>query len=560
MNRVHRSRAMLIGLALIAFFISGARAESVKVAAVHFGPVFADVTGNRARLVQLTTQAAENGAKIAVLTEMATSGYAFFSRAELAKVAEPLDGPTIKALGDVARKYQIYVVVGLPTVNPEKNSYFNSAVLIGPAGTVAGTYNKRSMLLESAYNAIDESPVPVFDTPYGKVAIVICADLFYSEIPRIAAVAGADILFAPANVGIDPGFVKVRAYENNTSIIVANRYGKEGQGTRTPIFSQDTFAIDSPFPYDFSWGSKSLIVTKDEQLLADAEAPQDTIAYGELPVKTEHVLPVVRRPELYGLLDQDTLEPYTFTQLGLPKPGIFAAAAIDPGPSGRTAAGVAAALKGALDAAKAKGWKLRLAVLPDGMFDQMDDAIVAAATQLVDAEGVDVVLPFARENANAKTPVSLFIASAASGTHAISRYYRTHRMRNEGITVGDNFLVIDRDYGRVGVLQGPDLIAPEASLVMEKMGVDVLAVSVNSSDPVQHDLWQSRTGDYVHIVLANAEGPEGIYFGGYQDNPSQVEQEGLALAQIDTSHVRNKKETRHLDVTSLLLRCNLGRC
>src|ERR1043166_5179886 len=44
--------------------------DSVKVATVHFGPTFGDVEGNRARLVALTKEAAENGAQIIVHTEM----------------------------------------------------------------------------------------------------------------------------------------------------------------------------------------------------------------------------------------------------------------------------------------------------------------------------------------------------------------------------------------------------------------------------------------------------------------------------------------------------------
>lgn len=62
---------------------------------------------------------------------------------------------------------------------------------------------------------------------------------------------------------------------------------------------------------------------------------------------------------------------------------------------------------------------------------------------------------------------------------------------------------------------------------MEKMGVDVLAVSARSSDPVLRGLWQSRTGDYLHLILAERDGPEGIYLGGYVDDPAQQEADGL---------------------------------
>src|SRR4051812_37687310 len=182
-----RGLLVLIVLGLGSPWPAAAR-EQVKIATVHFGPAFQDVTANRARIVALTEEAAKNGAKIIVHTEMATSGYAYFSRSEIAKVAEPIQGPTASAVGAVARKYGVFVVVGLPTVSDATGQFFNSAILVGPNGKVQGVYNKRSNLLESSYNAVVEGPIPTFNTPYGRIAIVICADLFYTHIPRLAAV------------------------------------------------------------------------------------------------------------------------------------------------------------------------------------------------------------------------------------------------------------------------------------------------------------------------------------------------------------------------------------
>ena len=186
-----------------------AEPATVRVATVNFAPKLADVAGNRAEIVRLTEVAARAGAKIIVHTEMATSGYSYFSRQQISGVAETVPGPTTKAVGAVAKQYGVYVAVGMPEYESATDSYYNSAVVIGPDGTVAGVYRKRNNLLEAAYNAEDRGPVPVFDTPYGRLGVVICADLFYSEFPRLAAVAGANILLAPANVGITTDFLKV---------------------------------------------------------------------------------------------------------------------------------------------------------------------------------------------------------------------------------------------------------------------------------------------------------------------------------------------------------------
>jgi hypothetical protein len=142
-------------------------------------------------------------------------------------------------------------------------------------------------------------------------------------------------------------------------------------------------------------------------------------------------------------------------------------------------------------------------------------------------------------------------------------YRRTHRGPDEPISpdaLSDEYWVVDRDYARVALLHDRDLFAPETSLVMAKMGVDVIVVNADSSLPVLSALWQTRTGDYLHLVVANEQGKEGIYLGGYRANPSYLEDEGLVLMQIDTSHVRPKKETRFFEFRPLLQPCDTSRC
>jgi predicted amidohydrolase len=550
--------SIAVGLAACASLPAAARSP-VRIATVHFGPTFQDVASNRARLVALTEEAARNGAKIIVHTEMATSGYAFFSRSEIAQVAEPIEGPTAAALGAVAQRYGAYVVVGLPTVAPATGQFFNSAVLIGPDGKVAGVYHKRSTLLEASYNAVATGPIPVFATPYGRMALVICADLFYSHIPRLAAVAGAEILLAPANVGVEVDFLKVRAFENDFAVVIANRYGTEGKGAKLDNFNQESFSIPSPFAYTFN-DTRSAIVENGGQVLAEVTGTKDGIGYADLPGKTERVFPVIRRPDLYALMTHDTLESYTSTQFGLPKPTEFAAAAVDPGSRHRNVGGAAAAIETAVDAAGAKGLTLRLAVLADGLFDMPDGATLDTFGKTAAAHGIDLVVPFRRESGSQPTPVSVLFAVKAGQAPTLYRYYRTHRSRNDPAAVMDRFFVIDRDYGRLALLHGEDLVAPETTVVMAKMGVDVVAVSANTADPVMPALWRSRTGDTMHIVVANGQGPEAVYVGGFIANPLQQEAEGLALLALNTAHVRNKKEPRNLDLAPLLARCGTDNC
>src|SRR5207237_10697071 len=127
-------------------------------------------------------------------TEMAKECYSYFSREQIRKVAETIPGNTTRSLGRIASKYRLYVAVGLREIDPVTNRFYNSLALIGPSGRLIGKYRKRSHLLESSWASIGEGTIPTFDTPYGRIAVVICADLFYPELARLAAIKRTDIL------------------------------------------------------------------------------------------------------------------------------------------------------------------------------------------------------------------------------------------------------------------------------------------------------------------------------------------------------------------------------
>lgn len=558
MTANHRGRrSAYCAFILLAASISSAAAQLVKIATVHFAPVQGDVAANRKSLVDLTQAAAQAGAKLIVHTEMATSGYSYFSRAQIASVAETVPGPSTMALGAIAKQYGVYVVFGLPEYDARTNLYYNSAVMLGPDGAVAGTYRKRSNLLESSYNAEVTAPLPVFDTPYGRVAIVICADMFYPQFPRLAALANAKILLAPSNVGVDVDFLKVRAFENDLAIVVANRFGTGSKGDKPVAFSQETFTIPSPFPYNFNDGTRSVIMSNRGQVLCEASGQQVKICYGDLSVPARRTFPAVRRPSLYSLIGQDTLQPYTFSQLGLPKPAVFAAAAVRPAVSrGDPWRAALDAASKALAAARDGGLTLRLVVYPANYLPDLEPVGLAKLQDFSTRENVDLLLHFG----TVVPPLSLLVVPGG----VTYRYYRTHRGRDEHIPdakLSNDFQVVDRDYARLALIQDIDMLAPETAVVMAKLGVDVVAVNADAAlGGVLSALWKDRTADYLHLVVANKQGPQGIYLGGYRATPSFREGPDLVIMQMSTADVRSKQEPRFLDFLPLLEPCGHDNC
>lgn len=147
----------------------------MKLAAVQYRPPKGQVPIARAALVDRVAEAARNGAGLIVCPEMATSGYVWDNAAELTPHAEPADGPTARALGEVARAHGAWVVCGFPELAPD--GLFNAALVIGPSGRLVCTYRK--ILLYEAdlpWSRAGWQRI-VIRTRFGAMSPAICMDL-----------------------------------------------------------------------------------------------------------------------------------------------------------------------------------------------------------------------------------------------------------------------------------------------------------------------------------------------------------------------------------------------
>jgi predicted amidohydrolase len=57
--------------------------------------------------------------------------------------SEPVPGPTTKYLGDLARKFKMYIVAGI--LEREGDVVYNTAILMDRDGKLAGKYRKLSL-------------------------------------------------------------------------------------------------------------------------------------------------------------------------------------------------------------------------------------------------------------------------------------------------------------------------------------------------------------------------------------------------------------------------------
>jgi 5-aminopentanamidase len=182
-------------------------------------------------------QAAQSGADVIVLPELACTGSAFSSIAEAAARAEEVAGPTATRMRRLSAELGIVLILGFVERNLNGARPHNGALLIDH-GEVLAVYRKTHLWDQEKliFEPGLELP-PVVTTSAGRVAMMICYDLEFPEMVREVALRGAQLIAVPANwpVVAKPSderpieVVKAQAGAavNRVFIAVADRCGDE---------------------------------------------------------------------------------------------------------------------------------------------------------------------------------------------------------------------------------------------------------------------------------------------------------------------------------------------
>ena len=104
----------------------------MKVAAIQHDIVWEDPAANFAHLAPMIEQAAADGARLAVLTEMFATGFSMATE----RIAEPVDGPSTAFLVEQAAAHGLWVCGSVPERAPGDDRPSNCLVLAGPDGSV----------------------------------------------------------------------------------------------------------------------------------------------------------------------------------------------------------------------------------------------------------------------------------------------------------------------------------------------------------------------------------------------------------------------------------------
>lgn len=174
-----------------------AKKRKIKVAIGQFNVEQGDTKKNLDKCLEMTAQAAEDGADIVCFPELAYNGY-FLSSLEFQNQAEPIDGPFVQALRKIAKDKSIYIIAGYAQSVEIPGRIYNSAIFIDDKGDVIGNMSKVNAWGQEKLRFRNGEEFPVYDTPLGKIGIMICYDVEFPEPARIMALKGAELVFVPA--------------------------------------------------------------------------------------------------------------------------------------------------------------------------------------------------------------------------------------------------------------------------------------------------------------------------------------------------------------------------
>ncbi|MGG7308733.1 nitrilase-related carbon-nitrogen hydrolase [Curtobacterium sp. AB451] len=175
-----------------------------RVRCDQLAPVLGDVAANVETILRSVTRALDDGVDVLVLPELATSGYVFSDRAEAERAAITTDHALFERLTEQLGASTMIVVVGF--CEQDDRSLRNSVAVVDATG-VRTVYRKTHLWDRETlvFDPGDDGP-PVVATAHGRIGVLVCYDLEFPEMPRMLALAGADLIAVPTNwpVGSHP--------------------------------------------------------------------------------------------------------------------------------------------------------------------------------------------------------------------------------------------------------------------------------------------------------------------------------------------------------------------
>ena len=211
----------------------------------------------------------------------------------------------------MSRQYQLYIIGGSHPLM-EDGELRNVAHLFTPAGNIYTQDKLHVTPGERRYWGMQPGEkLKVFDTPHGRIGILVCYDIEFPELGRLLTLNGIEVLFVPFATDERKSYHRVRycgqarAVENMIYVVMAGCVGNLPQ-VRSFLVNYGQAAVFTPCDIAFP----------KDGIAAEADPNCETVVITELDLNdlaTQRDLGSVRplhdrRPDLYSLTPREPVE------------------------------------------------------------------------------------------------------------------------------------------------------------------------------------------------------------------------------------------------------------
>ncbi len=229
-------------------------------------------------------------------------------------VLEPIPGPSTNILCDVAKDCGIYIIAHTweriksqrknnPNALPpfRKGDIYSSSPFIDPQGKIIGVFRKAHLFPwePKIFNCLPGIELPIFETKFGTVGILICHDLMIPEATRTLTLKGADVIFVPSMMPVPfllpwKNIMRVRALDNQVYMLSAGVADVAACGT---IIVAPRFR---------------------NEILAEADPKEETIIYADLDLawlkeqRKDSLLYTIKRKDILSHKFEKEIETHCF--------------------------------------------------------------------------------------------------------------------------------------------------------------------------------------------------------------------------------------------------------
>jgi predicted amidohydrolase len=203
---------------------------TLRVAVAQTAPGFGDVDANLVD-AERTIGAFSDKADVIVFPELFTTGYRRDGMDHPGLAESLADGPSISRLRRAAGDAHLTVVGTL--LEAADGLVYDTAVVIDPAGRLAGSYRKSHLYpAERAHFAAGDA-LEVIDAGVARIGLAICFEHAFPEIFTELALGGADLIAIPSAVPVGYEYLlelrtRARAQDNQVFVAASNLVGFDG--------------------------------------------------------------------------------------------------------------------------------------------------------------------------------------------------------------------------------------------------------------------------------------------------------------------------------------------